>query len=210
MYLFLFGVLLMTYMTVVSKRITALVNAFSLQSFFIFLIMLYNAVANNSIELYIVSFLLLILKVILIPRFLHRIVKSINVNERLGLYINPLLSLFFTIILTYLSYLFAEKILNIYLVTHIISFVVAMTVTMTGLFIMIVRMKAISQIIGLLSMENGIFLTAVTMCGSMPFFVEIAIFFDVFVCVIILGIFVFRIKEHFTHIDIDKLSVLKG
>jgi len=81
---------------------------------------------------------------------------------------------------------------------------------LTGVFIMIFRMKAIAQVVGLLVMENGLFLTAVTLCGSMPFFVEIAIFFDVFMCAIILGIFVFRINELFTHIDVDKLTRLKG
>ena len=75
---------------------------------------------------------------------------------------------------------------------------------------MVFRRKAVGQVIGLLIIENGSFLTAVALCGNMPFFVEIAIFFDIFVFAIILGIFIFRINELFTHIDIDKLKTLRG
>ena len=75
---------------------------------------------------------------------------------------------------------------------------------------MISRMKAISQIIGLLVMENGLFLIASSISGGMPFFVEIAIFFDIFLCVIILEIFVYKINKLFTHIDVDKLTQLRG
>jgi len=59
-------------------------------------------------------------------------------------------------------------------------------------------------------MENGIFLFASAVTGGMPFFVEIAIFLDVFISVLIMGIFVYRINKLFTHIDVNKLSQLKG
>jgi len=75
---------------------------------------------------------------------------------------------------------------------------------------MMSRMSALAQIIGLLVMENGLFMLASTVSGGMPFFVEIAIFFDVFMSVLIMGIFVFRINKLFTHIDVNKLSRLKG
>jgi hydrogenase-4 component E len=75
---------------------------------------------------------------------------------------------------------------------------------------MIFHRKALTQIIGLLVMENGLFLAASAVSGGMPFFVEIAIFFDVFVCVIILGVFVYKINSLFTHIDVNKLTQLKG
>ena len=88
--------------------------------------------------------------------------------------------------------------------------IISLSVTLIGLFIMISRMKAISQIIGLLVMENGLFLIASSVSGGMPFFVEIAIFFDIFVCVIILGMFVHKINKVFTHIDVSKMQELKG
>jgi hydrogenase-4 component E len=71
-------------------------------------------------------------------------------------------------------------------------------------------MKAFTQVVGILVMENGIFLFASSVSGGMPFFAEIAIFFDVFISVVIMGIFVFRINSLFTHIDVNRLSRLKG
>jgi hydrogenase-4 component E len=88
--------------------------------------------------------------------------------------------------------------------------IISLSVTLIGLFIMITRMKAVSQIMGLLIMENGLFLIASSVSGGMPFFVEIAIFFDIFVCVITLGMFVYKINKVFTHIDVDKMRELKG
>jgi len=87
---------------------------------------------------------------------------------------------------------------------------IAFFIVLAGLFLMITRMSALAQIIGLLVMENGLFLLASTVSGGMPFFVEIAIFFDVFVSVVIMGLFVHRINKLFTHIDVNKLSRLKG
>jgi hydrogenase-4 component E len=75
---------------------------------------------------------------------------------------------------------------------------------------MVSRMKAFTQVVGILAMENGVFLFASAVSGGMPFFAEIAVFFDVFISVIIMGIFVFRINKLFTHIDVDKLTRLRG
>jgi hydrogenase-4 component E len=88
--------------------------------------------------------------------------------------------------------------------------IISLSVTLIGLFLMMSRMKAVSQIIGLLVMENGLFLIAMASAGGMPFFVEIAVFFDIFVCVVILGMFVYRINKLFTHINVSKLQELKG
>jgi hydrogenase-4 component E len=75
---------------------------------------------------------------------------------------------------------------------------------------MVSRMKALGQVIGLLVMENGIFLAASAIAGGMPFFVEIALFFDVFVFVIIIEVFVYKVNRLFTHSDTSKMSELKG
>jgi len=207
--IFLYGILLMTFSMVVSKRITALINSFGLQSFFLFLFTLCLAINQHHVELYVVAALLFFLKVILIPRFLRNIVSRIKVNENLGLFLNPLLSLISALGLIYLAYLFTRRIMPVDSFEGC-SLIISLSVTLIGMFIMIFRQKALTQIIGLLVMENGLFLAAASVSGGMPFFVEIAIFFDVFVCVIILGVFVYKINTLFTHIDVDKLTELKG
>jgi len=207
--IFLSGVLLMTFAMVVSKRITALINSFSLQSFFLFLFTLSLAISRHETGLYIVAGLLFLLKVILVPKFLRYVIKRIKVEENVGLFLNPLLSLISALGLIYLAYLFTKKIMPTDSIEGY-SLIISLSVTLIGMFIMIFRMKALTQIIGLLVMENGLFLAAASLSGGMPFFVEIAIFFDVFVCVIILGVFVFKISTLFTHIDVNKLTELKG
>ena len=210
MYFFIFGILLMTYLMVISKRITALIAGFCLQSLFLFGCILFIAFRTANTEMFILAGLILLLKVIGIPLFLLRIIKRVKTNEDLGLLVNPMLSIFAAILLTVLSNIFAQEVVGLTDKLVITSFAVSLSVTLTGLFIMITRRKAVAQIVGLLMMENGIFLTASALCGGMPFLVEIAVFFDIFMFVVILGIFVYRISELFTHIDVDKLTRLRG
>lgn len=207
---FLFGMLVVTFVMVIAKRITALISGFCLQSFFLFLTTLSLAVTSRNIELFIVAGLLFLIKVILVPLFLRSIVKKMNVDEDLGLFVNPVLSIFIALLLTHLTHLLTSEIIPAQEQIHSSAFNISLAVTTIGLFVTIVRMKALAQIIGLLVMENGLFVSAAAVSGGMPFFVEIAIFFDIFVCVIILGVFVYRINRLFAHIDVSKLTRLRG
>lgn len=206
----LFGILVSTYLMVIAKRTPALIGSFRCQSFFLFLATLLIALSHDHPGLYVIAGLLFILKVCVIPYFLYRIIKRINVNEDIGLFINAQLSLLFVLGFTYLSWVFSSRL--IVPVDELMGIVaaVALTVVLIGVFLMVFRMTALAQIIGLLTIENGLFLLASIVPGGMPFFVEIAVFFDVFVSVIIMGFFVYRINKLFTHIDVNKLSRLKG
>ncbi len=206
----LFILLALTYAMVVAKRMPALISGFRYQSFLLFLITLIASVKEKSAGLLVVSLLLFSLKVIGIPYFLSRMVRRIKANENLGLFMNTQLSLVFALGMTYLSWSFAKFAFSTAGEWHVMLLTVSFSVVLMGFFLMIFRMKALAQIIGLLVMENGLFLLASSIAGGMPFFVEIAIFFDVFVSVIILGVFVYRINKLFTHIDVSKLSELKG
>jgi hydrogenase-4 component E len=88
---------------------------------------------------------------------------------------------------------------------------VAITLVLTGFFLMINRRKAITQVLALLTVENGVMLAAVALTTyGMPLVVELGIFFDVLVAVMILGILVYRIRETFASMDVSKLNQLKG
>jgi hydrogenase-4 component E len=195
---------------VIAKRLPSLINSFRWQSLFLFLITISLAIEEKELALYIVAGLIFILKVILIPHFLLRTVRKIKINENVGFFMSPQLSLFTAMLFTYLSYLFTFRTMSLIDKTQGVSFALSLCVTLVGLFIMIFRLKALTQIVGLLVMENGLFLTAVTMCRGLPFIVELSIFLDIFISVIILGIFVYRINTLFTHIDVNKLDNLRG
>lgn len=200
---------LMSYLMIVAKRMTALVRAFRAQSLCLCIVTFGEAMRHHDANLYSVAVLLFVIKVIAIPTFVYRIMERIHISEPMGLFLNTQLSLVAAVGFTYCSWLFATRMLHT-TDTFSLLITVAFTITIIGLFIMMFRMNALAQIMGLLVMENGLFLLASSMSGGMPFFVEIAIFFDVFMSVIILGIFVYRINRLFTHIDVDKLSRLRG
>ncbi len=87
---------------------------------------------------------------------------------------------------------------------------VAIALLLTGFFLMINRRKAITQVLALLTTENGVMLAAIALTTyGMPLVVELGIFFDVVIAVMVLGLLVFRIRETFASMDTSKLSELK-
>jgi hydrogenase-4 component E len=208
--LIILAIILGTYLMVIAKRIAALVRGFAIQSFFLFLYTLLHARRENSAELYAVAGLLFVLKVVVIPYSLNKISRKIKVNDSLGLFMNTQLSLIFAIAFTYGSWIFSKMVVPLENAGMAVSLTASFTVVLAGLFIMVFRMKALSQSVGLLVMENGVFLLGSSIAGGMPFFVEIAMFTDILISVIILNIFVYRINKLFTHVDVAKLTKLKG
>ncbi|MDP2653047.1 MAG: hypothetical protein Q8Q08_03340 [Candidatus Omnitrophota bacterium] len=206
----LFAFLIMNYLMLIAKRMTALIRTFRLQSLFLGIGTLLSAPREGHPDLYAVALLIVGLKVILIPRFLFNIVQRVKVNDNLGMFVNPQLSIVFGLVFTYAAWIFSLSIVPLQEPLQTVSLTAAFTGTLCGAFLMMFRMKALTQVIGLLVMENGIFLLAASITGGMPFFVEIAIFFDVFVSVIILNVFMQRINRMFTHIDVHKLTHLRG
>ena len=204
------GLILSSLAMVFIKRINSLIVLFALQSLFLFGFSMLEALRTAQVRLFIISGLILILKAILIPFILRYIVKTIQADEDLGSVINNWLSLVVAVLLIYLSWSFSSQVFARQETLLVVYGTTSFTMIFIGMFIMIFKMKALAQIIGLLAMENGIFLFASAISGGMPFLVEMAIFFDVFVAVLILGIFVFRINRLFVGIDISKLNRLQG
>ncbi|MDD5593789.1 MAG: hypothetical protein PHG97_03500 [Candidatus Margulisbacteria bacterium] len=208
--LVLLGILTCGFAMVAAKRMSTLIGNFRLQSLLLCLLTGIEAAKGHYIELYIVAGLILILKVLGIPYFMSRIMKSMKIGENIGFIINPQLSLILGLALTYLSWVFAGQVFADQEVLGRMFTAISFATILIGMFILITRLKALAQVLGLLVMENGIFLLAVAVAGGMPFLVEMAIFFDVFVSVVIFGLFVYRINELFTGINVDQLNRLRG
>jgi hydrogenase-4 component E len=206
----LLGALASTYLMLMSKRMPALVRAFRCQSFFLFMTTLILAHNDHQADLYVIAGLLLAIKVFAIPHMLYRIIGKVKANEDIGLFINVQLSLVLAVALMGLSWAFVTRTIFHAGGIQVIMPAAAIFMFLAGIFLMIFRQSALAQVVGLLATENGLFLLASTIAGGMPFLVEMAIFFDVFVSVIIMGFFVYRIKRLFTHIDVKALSRLRG
>jgi hydrogenase-4 component E len=157
----------------------------------------------------IVAILTLAIKSMLIPYIFIYIIREIKVKREIALYVGISPSLIIGGILVVISYYLIR---SISVITELSSFALSasMSLVSIGLFIMISRKKAIMQMLGILIMENGLFLGAISLTNGMPLLVELGIFFDVLIGVLIMGIIIFRINKTFETIDTDMLKTLIG
>ena len=193
-----------------SKRLGALIRAFRFQSLMLAFSTASFAWRTGDWELRVITAMILFIKVWLIPRHLEKITAEMSSGENMGLVLNPPMSVIVITVFGWLIYGFYDSFIGGMPVGARLNFSIAFLTIFTGLFLMVFRLKALAQIIGLLVMENGVFMLASSISGGMPFIVEIAVFFDLFVLVVVAGIFVYRIKGLFTHIDVSRLARLKG
>jgi hydrogenase-4 component E len=170
---------------------------------------------NNAPHLYIAAFLTLALKAVLLPVLLERLVKRIDIGQEIAPLINVPVSLVIAGGLTTVGYVVAESFRRPEQPASAANLghntlAVAISLFLIGFFMMISRRKALMQVLALLSLENGLFLAAISLTYGMPMIVETGIFFDILVAVMVLGILVYRIQETFDSMDVSKLSRLKG
>ena len=164
----------------------------------------------NATHVYIVAVLTLVGKVIFLPWLLNRIVRRINIVQEIEPLFNAPTSMLICGGLTLLGYLVARPFTTLDKLGNN-TLAIAIALLLTGFFLMINRRKAISQVLALLTIENGVMLAAVALTTyGMPLVVELGIFFDVMVAVMVLGILVYRIRETFASMDTSKLDQLKG
>jgi hydrogenase-4 component E len=161
-------------------------------------------------HLYLIAAALLVLKAIGVPAFLYWIIRSVQVHRDTGTFLPAPLAMHVSLGFLVISYLLACELpmppmrgLGWPGATASISLVC------TGLLVMLTRRIALSQVLGFLVMENGIYLFGLTQTSGMPLLVEMGILLDVLVGVMIAGLIAFRIQKSFEHIDVTMLSELK-
>jgi hydrogenase-4 component E len=145
-----------------------------------------------------------------VPMFLMHIIRRIQVESDAGTLLPTPLSMHLSVVLLGVSYLLAAQLPGLSLADDTrIGAMAAMSILFTGILLMLTRKLAISQIIGFLVMENGIYLFALTQTHGMPMIVEMGVLLDVLVGVMITGLLLFGIKKSFEHIDVTQLTDLK-
>jgi hydrogenase-4 component E len=155
--------------------------------------------------------LTLIVKVMLVPILFERLVKRVEIQEEIAPIINVPISVVIAGGLTLVGYVVAESFYRPEEpgLGHN-ALAVAISLFLIGFFTMINRRKALTQVLALLSLENGLFLAAISLTYGMPLIVELGVFFDVLVAAMVLGILVFRIRESFDSMDVSRLRRLRG
>src|SRR5437899_587449 len=204
------GMLVIQLLMVVQRMLLINIRLFALQSLMLALIAAIVAFFNSAIDVYCVAGLTLLGKVFLLPRLLNRLVRRIQIHQEIEPMLNSTTSMLLCGGLTLLGYIVARPFTSLERLGNN-TLGIAVTLLLTGFFLMFNRRKAITQVLALLTIENGVMLAAVALTSyGMPLVVELVIFFDLMVAVMVLGILVYRIRESFASMDVGKLSQLKG
>ncbi len=198
-------VLVLAILQISSDRLFFSVKVYALQSFFVALSIFVIGLYSSSNDLYISAFLTLLIKVIIIPFTLFEAIKEMKIKREIETYINITNSLMIISSIIIISFILTRY---IDLGGEIISkkiFPISLSIIFVGAFIMVSRKKPITQLIGFLTLENGIMLAATSVTYGMPLIVEIGIFFDVIVGATMATIIIHHINE--TVDDIDERTV---
>jgi len=191
------------------------IRIFGLQSFLLAMIAGTIALFNGAPHIFIAAVLTLLVKAILVPILLERLVERIEIRQEIEPFLNVPLSVVICGGLTLVGYIVAESFYHPEETTGAASLghntlAVAISLFLIGFFVMINRRKALTQVLALLSLENGLFLAAISLTYGMPLIVELGVFFDVLVAVLVLGILLYRIRENFDSMDVSKMRKLRG
>jgi len=207
--LFAAVILLLAFAMLAQRRVLALVNLFALQGMTLCLSTLVVAVSTGQSHLYVSAGLTLLFKVLVLPWALHWMVRKLNVKSEVEALINIPTTMLVGIVLVMVAFNVALPISELSQTITRGTLGIAMAVVMLAFLMMITRQKAITQVVGFLSMENGLFLAATSATYGMPMVVELGIALDVLVGVIVLGVFFFQIRDQFDSLDIHHMERLK-
>ena len=201
--------LLTCFAIIAQRRLSACVDLFALQSAFLAVTAALVAFLTGIHHIYIAALLTVIIKVIVIPRILKKVIERLNVTRELVLNVNIPPSLLICGALVILAFYITQPIISLGFLLTKDSLAIALAIVLIGFFTMIARKKAVTQVVGFLVMENGLFLGATAAAYGMPLIVELGVFFDVLVAGLIIGIFTHRLQDTFDSVDTSKLTELK-
>jgi hydrogenase-4 component E len=201
--------LLLSFAMLSQRRILSLINLFMLQGAVLCASTAVVAFATGQSHLYTSAALTLALKVILLPWILHRLIRRLNVKWDVETLINIPTTMLIGIVLVVFAFNLALPISQLAGTITRSTLGIAMAAVLLAFLMMITRSKAVPQVIGFLSMENGLFFAATSATYGMPMVVELGIALDVLVGMVILGVFFFQIREQFDSLDIRHLEQLK-
>ncbi len=201
--------LLLAFAMISQRRILSLIHLFTLQGATLVLATAIVGYVTNQPHLYLSAAITLILKVLLIPWLLHRVIARLNVRWDVETLINIPTTMLLGILLVIFAFNLALPIAQFSSTVSRGSLGIALACVLLSFLMMITRAKAVPQVIGFLSMENGLFFAATSATYGMPMVVELGIALDVLIGVLILGVFLFQIREQFDSLDIRHLERLK-
>jgi hydrogenase-4 component E len=201
--------LLLSFSMLSQRRVVTLVNLLAVQGALLCVATLLLAWRTGAHHLYFSAALTLTLKVIFLPWLLHRLIRKLGVYWDTEPLFNITGTMLIGVLVVVFSFGLAQPISALASTATRNAIGIAVAVILIAFMTMITRRKAMSQVVGFLSMENGLFFGAMSATYGMPMIVELGVALDVLVAMLVLGVFFFQIREQFDSLDLKHLESLK-
>ena len=203
------SLVLVSFMQLYQDRLYALLNIYALHALVLAASVAWQAFVQDAPHLYVTAAIALLFKAIVIPIALHRIIVRLGIHREIETVVGVGPTMLLGIGLVALSMVVMLRVTAEAdpLAREDLAF--ALSVLLLGLLLMVTRRNAVSQVVGFMSMENGLVLAA-TGARGMPLVVEISVAFSILIAFIVIGIFLFRIRERFDSVDVSALDQFRG
>src|SRR6478736_3116822 len=203
------SLVLVSFTMLYQDRLYALLNTFALHAFVLALSVAWQAFIQDAPHLYLTALIALSFKAIVIPVVLHRIIVRLGIHREIETVVGVGITMLGGIGLVALSIMIMLRVTPGAdpLAREDLAF--ALAVILLGLLLMVTRRNAVSQVVGFMSLENGLVLAA-TGAKGMPLVVEFSVAFSILVAFIVIGVFLFRIRKRFDSVDIQALDRFRG
>jgi len=202
------SMLVLSFLLLYQDRIAAVINVFALQAIALSLSVAWQALVQDAPALFVTSALALIVKGFVVPTALRHIIRRLEIDREIEQIIGSGPTILTGLGLVALSILLMQPVgeVNVY-AREDLAF--ALAVILLGLLMMITRRNAVTQVVGFMSLENGLILAA-TGAKGMPLVVEVSVAFSILIAFIVFGVFVFRMRERFDTVDVSALDRFRG
>lgn len=203
------GLVLVSFMMLYQDRLGSLINTYALQALVLTASVAWQAYAQNAPHLYVTVVITLVFKAVIIPVVLHRIIRRFGIHRDIENVVSTGLTMLTGMALVALSLVVMLEITSDAAPLAREDLAMALAVVLLSLLLMVTRRNAIGQVVGFMSLENGLVLAASGARG-MPLVVEISVAFSVLIAFIVIGIVLFRIRERFDTINLSALDDYRG
>ena len=203
------GLVLVSFMLLYQDRMYGLLNVFALHAVVLSASVAWQAYIQGAPHLFVTAAIALVLKGIIIPVALHRVVARLGIQRTIETVvgIGPTMLAGMGLVALSMVVMLKATATADPLAREDLAF--ALSVVLLGLMLMVTRRNAVSQVVGFMSLENGLILAA-TGAKGMPLVVEISVAFSVLVAFIVIGVFLFRIRDRFDSVDVQALDDFRG
>ncbi len=190
-------------------RMSALLNVFALHAIVLAVAVGWRALTDSAPHLFVTAAIALVFKGVIIPAALHRIVRRLGIHRTIEqvVGVGPTLLLGIAMVALSIVVMFPVTTASSSIAREDLSF--SLSVVLLGLLMMVTRRNAVGQVVGFMSLENGLVLAA-TGARGMPLVVEISVAFSILIAFIVIGVFLFRIRERFDTVDLQALEMSRG